>query len=93
MGAKSDRRAARNAVAAYHEEQLGELVARVEGAIDRYLAGELDAFNVDEIIFQYSCATKELWKFCNLTNIEVAASIIQEQSPADWWERGAPRRR
>jgi hypothetical protein len=88
---KSDRRAAREIVAAYHEEQLGELVRRVQFAIERLQAGEIDAFEVDEVIFQYSRAAKELWKFCNLGQVEFTARTIREEQPGDWWERGAPR--
>jgi hypothetical protein len=80
-------------VAAYHEEQLGVLVARVGVAVDRYRAGELDAFDVDRVLFQYSRAAKELWKFCNYLHVEVAAAMIRDQPPTDWWERGAPRER
>lgn len=38
-------------MAAYHEEQLGELVRHVKVAVERFQAGELDAFEVDEVIF------------------------------------------
>jgi hypothetical protein len=60
VAAKSDRRAARETVAAYHEEQLGELVRRVKPALEHFEAGEVAAFEVDEVIFQYSRAAKEL---------------------------------
>ena len=60
MSAKSDRQAAREAVAAYHESQLAELVDRVGAAIDRFRGGELEAFDVDQALFQYSRAAKEL---------------------------------
>ncbi|HEU5042922.1 MAG TPA: hypothetical protein VFT75_02180 [Nocardioidaceae bacterium] len=93
MSARSDRRAARETVAAYHEEQLGELVRRVQPAIERFRAGEIDAFEVDEVIFQYSRAAKELWKFCNLGQVEFAARTVREEQPGDWWDRGAIRRR
>jgi hypothetical protein len=93
VSAKSDRRAAREAVAAYHEEQLGELVRHVKLAVERFQAAELDAFEVDELIFQYSRAAKELWKFCNLGDIEIAARIVRDAPPGDWWDRGARRRR
>lgn len=92
MSTKSERRAAREKVAAYHEEQLGQLVEHVASAIDNYRAGDHDAFDIDEIIFQYSRAAKELWKFCTL-NIEMAARIIEEECPSGWWERGVPKRR
>jgi hypothetical protein len=72
---------------------LGDLVARVGKAVDRYRAGELDAFDVDQVLFQYSRAAKELWKFCNHLQVEIAAAMIREQPPHDWWERGAPRER
>lgn len=93
MSTKSDRRAARETVAVYHEEQLGELVRHIQSAIERFRAGEIDAFDVDEAIFQYSRAAKELWKFCNLGQVEFTARVIREDQPVDWWDRGAPRRR
>jgi len=92
VSGKSERRAARLVVADYHDAQLGDLVNRVGDAIDRYRAGELDAFEIDRVLFQYSRAAKELWKFCNYLQVEVAAAMIREQQPpTDWWERGAPR--
>jgi hypothetical protein len=93
VSGKSERRAARSVVAKYHGAQLELLVARVGDAIDRHRAGDLDAFDVDEVLFQYSRAAKELWKFCNYLQVEVAAAMIREDPPNDWWERGAPRRR
>lgn len=93
VSAKSDRRAARDAVAAFHEEQLGELVRQVQLAIERFQAGELNTFEVDELIFQYSRAAKELWKFCSLGNVEITARMIRDDHPGNWWERGARRRR
>jgi hypothetical protein len=93
VSAKSDRRAARESVAAYHEEQLGALVRHVELAVQRFQAGEIDAFEVDEVIFQYSRAAKELWKFCNVGQVEIAARLVRDEPPCSWWDRGAPRRR
>jgi hypothetical protein len=93
VSSKSERRAARAVVADYHAAQLGALVARVGEAVDRYRAGEVDAFEVDRVLFQYSRAAKELWKFCNHLHVEVAAAMIIDQPPQDWWELGAPRAR
>jgi hypothetical protein len=90
---KSERQVARSVVAEYHQAELGDLVARVGEAVDRYRAGELDAFDVDRVLFQYSRAAKELWKYCNHLQPEIAAAMIREQPPHDWWERGAPRQR
>lgn len=66
---------------------------RVGGAIDRFHVGELDAFGVDQAIFQYSRTVKELLKFCSLGDPELAAHIVRERPAVDWWDRGAPRKR
>ena len=80
-------------MAAYHQAKLSELVSHVADASDRFRAGELDAFDVDRVLFQYSRAAKELWKFCNMTNVEVAARLVSEPPSIDWWERGALKER
>lgn len=93
MASKSERRAAQQAVARYHEARLADLVQRVGDAVDRFRAGELDAFDADQEILQYSRAAKGLWKFCNYPDVELTAGAIEDQLPVDWWERGVPRRR
>ncbi|MEV4144615.1 hypothetical protein AB0J40_13165 [Amycolatopsis sp. NPDC049691] len=98
MGTKDERRAAREAVAAYHEARLAELVARVAEAVDHHRAGELDAFEVDEVLHQYHRATRKLWTFCEPSGAqaELTARVIRrmadEGEAIDWWERGAARR-
>lgn len=99
MGKKGERRVAREAVSAYHEARLAELVARVAEAVDRHRAGELDAFEVDEVIHRYHRATQKLWAFCELSGaqVELTAHIIRRMADdgetIDWWERGDSRRR
>jgi hypothetical protein len=93
MSSKPERRAAQATVAAYHEARLSELVERVATAMDRFRAGEVGAFEIDQVIFQYSRAAKELWKFCNLGDVEFSAQLIADQSPVDWWARGEPKHR
>ena len=93
MSARSERQHAREAVAAYHGAALADLVTHVAEAIDRFREGDLDAFEVDHILFQYSRAAKELWKFCNTTDIEFTASLVQDRPAIDWWKRGAPKER
>jgi hypothetical protein len=75
---KSDRQQAREAVAAYHEAELAELVAHVAEAIDRFRSGELRAFDVDEVLSQYSRAAKALWKFCNIGDVHVTRASCKE---------------
>lgn len=80
-------------MANYHEKQLTSLQGRVGTALERFRSGELDAFEVDQVLFQYSRAAKELWKFCNLGDPEFASDLVRERPIVDWWERGAPRQR
>ena len=93
MPRNTERQRAREAVAAYHEASLAELFTHVADAMDRFRAGEVDAFDADHVLFQYSRAAKELWKFCNLGNVEIIAAHVREGGSIDWWERGAPRAR
>ena len=48
---------------------------------------------MDRVLFQYSRAAKELWKYCNTGNVEVVARYIREDPAIDWWERGALKER
>jgi len=101
VGSKRERQADRALVAAYHEARLGELVERVAQAVDRFRAGEHDAYAVDEVVHQYSRATRELWKFCWLagggSGVERTARLLRDMAAegdsVDWWQRGAPRDR
>ena len=80
-------------MAAYQEARLAELVEHVGRAIDRFRAGELDAFAADQVLYQYSRSAKELWKFCNLTDVEMTAQDVLDRPSIDWWGRGALKRR
>jgi len=44
MATKAERRAARERVSAYHDSQLAGLLGHVGAEIDRYRAGEIDAY-------------------------------------------------
>ena len=76
---------------------MAELVQRVGEAVDRYRAGEIDAFEVDQVIFRYGRAAKELWKFCNLGRPETVAWMLENErergEAIDWWAAGEPWRR
>ncbi len=56
---RSDRRHARR-LRRIDEARLAELIRHVGEAVDRFRAGELDAFETDQIIFQYSRAARSL---------------------------------
>jgi hypothetical protein len=99
VGTKAERRAARERVSAYHQAQLTELLSHVAAAIDRYRAGEIDAYAVDETIHHYHRAAGNLWKFCFArgggTHAEFIAGLLDRMTadaePIDWWERATPR--
>ncbi len=96
---KAERRADVALVVGYHEARLADLLEKVREGFDRYDSGELDIFELDELIHRYKRATRELWKFCgNVAGSSaylIARSIeeMQAQGEAtDWWERGNPER-
>jgi len=91
---KSKRRADRALVAVYHEAMLADLVEHVRAGLARYDASEITAFDVDQIIHQYTLAARELWKFCGTTGSQVqttASLLLQMQrdgNEPDWWAAG-----
>jgi len=100
MATKAERRAARERVSAYHQSQLAELLNHVAAVIDRYRAGEIDAYAADETIHHYHCAAAGLWKFCFARGGGAHADFIADlldrmtadAETIDWWERAAPLR-
>ncbi|WP_433489961.1 hypothetical protein [Nocardia grenadensis] len=94
MASKAERQAARDRVAVYHEERLGELVEHVGRALDRFRASQLDAFEVDAVIHQYHRAAQRLWTFCSQSGVQVEATAHLIEGMAgggeviDWWQRG-----
>lgn len=95
---KAERRAARAAVAAYHVAELGKLIERLRAEIVRYDAGEIDAFELDDLVHHYKRATQKLWSFCvgSGGHVEMAARTLEwlreQDDRPDWWERAAPAR-
>ena len=94
-----ERRAARDFIGRYHEEQLGVLLEHVREGFARLDAGEMDAFELDELIHRYKRSTQELWKFCGQTGSGwlSAARMLQDlqkrgEPLPDWWAAGEPHR-
>lgn len=58
------RRAARKLIAAYQDEQLRALLERMRDGFTILDAGEIDAFDLDELIHRYKRSAHELSKFC-----------------------------
>jgi hypothetical protein len=85
-------------VTSYHQAQLRHLLEHLRDGFHRYEQGELDAFELDAVIHQYTGAARELWKFCGDLSGAAAASTArvlremrQEAEQVDWWERARPR--
>ena len=96
---RARRRAARETVAAYHEGQLRALLAHVREGLDQMDAGEIDPFELDDLIHHYKRSARELWKFCGSSGSEweraarTLAYLRDNDEMPDWWEAGRPRRR
>jgi hypothetical protein len=97
--AKARRRADRALLASYHEAKLADLLERVRAGFAAYDAREIDAFQLDEVIHHYKRSAKELWKFCDLSGVNVQRAVRAlehrkaEGEEPDWWEIGSPQRR
>ena len=84
---------------AYHEEQLLALLEHVRDGFARLDAGEIDAFELDDLIHRYKRSARELWKFCGQSGAgwEHAASMLawlrEDGDEPDWWQAGEPRHR
>ncbi len=96
-GEKARRRAARELIAAYHQEQLRALLDRVRAGFEQLDSGEIDEFDLDDLIHRYKRAAGDLWKFCGSTGAQwlQAANTLtylrgRGEEP-DWWARSAPR--
>ena len=97
VSSKARRRADLALVGTYYEAQLAELLERVRDGFARYDAGELDAFELDDLVHRYKRATRELWKFCGTvtgSRAHFVARTLEEMQARDesidWWDRGNP---
>ena len=90
---------ARNRVAAYHEQELAALINRLRSGLQQLDAGEIDVFELDDLVHHYKRSAQKLWSFCTGggSDIRWAARMLElaetEDEAYDWWELGAPQRR
>ena len=95
---KVERRAARQLIGEYHQAQLRALLEHVRAGFARLDAGEIDEFDLDDLIHHYKRSAAELWKFCGssggqwLRAAHTLTYLRGEGREPDWWEAGAPRR-
>lgn len=95
---KGERRAAREFIGAYHREQLRGLLERVRDGFGQLDAGEIDEFELDDLIHRYKRSAAELWKFCGSSggdSVRAARTLEfwrERNDEPDWWEASAPHR-
>ena len=92
---KAERRAARESIDAYHQSQLRTLLEHVRAGFNQLDAGEIDEFDLDDVIHHYKRSAAELWRFCGSSGGQWqqaarALTYLREHGEEpDWWERGA----
>jgi hypothetical protein len=74
-------------------------VEYVRSGFARFDAGEIDPFELDDLLHHYKRSARELWKFCGTggSDWERAPGMLdiwrEDGAEPDWWEAGAPRQR
>lgn len=95
---KAKRREARAIVGAYHQEQLRALLEHVREGLDQLDAGEIDEFELDDLIHRYKRAARQLWTFCGSSGgqwLQAATALEYMRDRGeerDWWTESARRR-
>jgi len=97
---QAERQAARELVASYHQDALHALLEHVRDGFARLDAGEIDEFELDDLIHRYKKAAAKLWSFCGSSGgqWQQAANTLtylrdRDEPPPDWWDQvAAPRR-
>lgn len=98
LSEKVKRREARAVVAAYYQEQLRALLEHVRQGFDLLDAGEIDEFELDDVVHRYKRAAKQLWMFCGSSGgqwLHAAAALDYMRDRGeerDWWAESAGRR-
>jgi hypothetical protein len=70
----------------------------VRSGFTRLDAGEIDEFDLDNVIHHYTRSATQLWKFCGSSGgqwqhaAHTLRYLREHGEEPDWWERGAPRR-
>jgi hypothetical protein len=94
---KAERRTARELIATYHQEQLRALLEQVRDGFTKLDSGEIDEFDLDDVIHRYKRAAADLWRFCGssggrwLQAANTLAYLREQGREPDWWGNSAPR--
>ena len=93
---KARRRAAEVMIGEYHEQQLRLLLERVRKGFEQLDDGEIDPFELDDLIHRYKRSAQKLWTFRSRgEHLALALDWQREhdEPEPDGWEAGEPRRR
>ena len=96
---KTRRSAARQLIGVYHEEQLAQLLGHVRSGLARLDAGDIDVFELDELIHRYHRCAQKLWSFCGssgghwLQAAQTIRHLRETGEEPDWWAAGAPQQK
>ena len=88
---KARRREACAVVGAYHQEQLRVLLEHVRDGFAELDTGEIDEFELDDLIHRYKRAGRNLWSFCGTSGNQwlqaaTALEYMREHGEEhDWW--------
>ena len=94
----AERRAAREIVAAFRQEQLPGLLDHLRDGFAQLDAGEIDESELDELVHRYKKAAAKLWALCGSGRATVAtaraiAHMREQGLPArEWWDDASPQR-
>jgi hypothetical protein len=97
---KAVRQAARAVVASYHQQELRGLLDHVREGFVRLDAGEINEFELDDLIHRYKRAAAKLWSFCGSSGaqwVQAANTLAflrdKGDLTPDWWMDAAPQNR
>jgi hypothetical protein len=92
---KDRRRAAREPLGSYHEREPRALLEHVRDGFSRLDAGEIDAFELDQLIHRYKRSARELWTSRSVGPESTSAieDARKRGEEVDWWAAGEVRRR
>jgi hypothetical protein len=85
-------------VSKYHQEQLRDLLEHLREGFGLLDSGEIDEFELDELVHRYKQAAKQLWLFCGssdgerLQAVSALASMRARGEERDWWAESSRRR-
>jgi hypothetical protein len=96
---KTGRRAARQMIGDYREQQLRLLLDHIRDGFAKMDRDEIDPFELDEPIHHYKRSARKLWSFCGSGGgaWERAPLLLESEREegepeTGWWEVGRPRR-